>query len=477
MPLDTVQKRAIACVSVTSSAGTSRGTGFLVAEGGGLLTAFHAIGDRKTGELYSKTIRLAFGDPGDQEPFVTTAELVADRFSAAEDWALLRCKAVPEGAAAFQLARLEPGYELRWETYGFPDAAPVRGQVYGGVVRSLGSRIQLFSEEASAGESSRVRGLSGSPCIVHGRAVGIVLNANMKEDAPELKTAREGTLYARSIAQIAARCCELTLPAERPQLAPYVAQFLQPAAPHLLPELVGALGIPSGALSPDQLVREVAHQLLELGVKEACAALEKIVAGVPKPNALRILEIIAACSVHRHAADRLRQAFSEKVDRRAVCVNATRPATGERYVLRAGASYPGWKKYLRTVNNIGAEGQPAAIIAQVKAVLADALNCPEDELDSELDDYGHDDPPLVVVVPPPLPAPAVSAALRARFATARFVFLAGETVASEFPAEYPTVVVVEPLLVAEHEAAQERAFLRAQKRLDDAYRALGGQPP
>lgn len=474
MPLDAAQKRAIARVSVPVDNRFSRGTGFLVADGGLVLTAFHVIGDHERRKPYPGTITLAFGDPDDGKQVTTTATLIPDRSSAVEDWALLRCDQSLPGIAPFELAPLEDGYDLLWETYGFSDAAPDKGQVYGGKVRSLGKKIQLFSDEAASGQSSRVKGLSGSPCLVYGRAVGLILRANIKAEAHGVKAASEGTLYARSIAEIAARCNELKLRAEEPPLTPFVAHYLQPAAKQLLPVLADALHISTGALPPDHLVREAAQQLIELGVREACGTLAKLVAAIERRDALRILELIAACSVHRDAASRLRQALSTKGPEQAACVNATRPVTGERYIVRAGEAYPGWKQYLRTVPNIGPEGQPAALIAQVEEVLADALKCPREELDGELDALGYDDPPLVVVVPPPLPAPAVAAALRARYPTVRFVFLAGDDVAASFPAEYPTVVLVEPRLVAEHEREQERAFSSAQRKIDAAYRALEG---
>jgi hypothetical protein len=471
MPLDAAQKRAIARLSVATGAGQSRGTGFLVG-GDRLLTAFHVVGDRKTGKAFQGTLEVAFGDPREGKSTMATARLLPDRFSAEGDWALLACDAVPPGVAPFELARLEQGYDLSWETYGFSDAAPDRGQVYGGVVRSLGATIQLYGLEAAAGESSRVKGLSGSPCLVHGRAVGILLSANVKEEAPGVKAAREGTLFARSIAEIARRCPELTLRAEKPPFTPHVAQFLQPATPQLLPVLIQSLGLPTSALPPDQLSREIAQRLLEVGVKDACAALAEVVAGVPKLDANRILELVAACSVHQDAAERLRQAFLMKVDEQAVCVNAARPDTGKRYILRAGENYPGWKRYLRTVSNVGSEAQPAALISEVRELLADALKCSDKELEEELAARGHDAPPLVVVVPPPLPAPTGTAALRGAFPTVRFVFLAGETVADTFAAEYPKVMIVEPLLAPGHEAEQEKAFSRALKSLEEAYRAL-----
>jgi len=153
-------RNAIARIDV----GEKRSTGFLVGDGL-LLTAMHAVGDRKTGALNTEPIRLTF--PGGE----ATATVRAEFFDAVADWALLDCEQ-PAGVEPLPLAELERS-DAEWETFGFPEANPF-GMVQRGNVRNRGGELggapayQLYSEEAAAGGGAPVPGLSGGPLIVDG---------------------------------------------------------------------------------------------------------------------------------------------------------------------------------------------------------------------------------------------------------------------------------------------------------------------
>ena len=128
----------------------SRGTGFLVAPGV-VLTALHVV--KSDGE-----IQLSF--PGHE----TSATV--DSSDAALDWAVLHCAEAPS-ARSLQLGTTDSGDA--WLAYGWPDAQSVDGMVVHGSVTNHDARLsghaalQLFCEEAAAGQGMKMRGLSGGP--------------------------------------------------------------------------------------------------------------------------------------------------------------------------------------------------------------------------------------------------------------------------------------------------------------------------
>ena len=106
-------------------------------------------------------------------------------------------------------------------TYGFPDAEPMDGMVLSGPVKNSGGEIfgvsamQLFSEEAAAGDGAPVKGLSGAPLIVDGSLVG-VMRVSLMKDAQErrrhvvrdahrtdCRSLRHAAAAARSVSRIA----------------------------------------------------------------------------------------------------------------------------------------------------------------------------------------------------------------------------------------------------------------------------------
>jgi|GEM_PF-5364609 len=169
-----------------------RGTGTLVSTDL-VLTALHVVADRRQDPpvFFAGPIWLTF--PGD----TVDAVPVAGMWNGREDWVLLRCTRSP---AVPHLPLGELGaYEqtLEWHTYGFADAYPTGGMVFEGrVLNPEGTyedvpAIQLYSDQAAAGDGSPVAGLSGAPCLVDGAVVGVIRSSLLKHG---LNVA--GTLYA-----------------------------------------------------------------------------------------------------------------------------------------------------------------------------------------------------------------------------------------------------------------------------------------
>jgi tetratricopeptide (TPR) repeat protein len=183
----------------------SRGTGFLVADGLAL-TALHVVADR-TKELltpYPGEIVLSFPN------LRTKAVIDQNHWDRAADWALLHCEAPLSAAnSPHPLAVAELREEgVEWETYGFPEAESVDGMVMRGRIANRlgtleGSRaVQLFTEEAAAGQGARVRGLSGGPVLVRSgprqAVVGLLRFSLMEEHFQTVA----GTLYACPISSV-----------------------------------------------------------------------------------------------------------------------------------------------------------------------------------------------------------------------------------------------------------------------------------
>ena len=175
---------------------TSRGTGFLVADGL-VLTALHVVADRRETVLtpIRGEIELTF-------PTVSAkATIHEDYWDRLADWVLLRCDSLA-GIRPLPLAELRDD-GCGWETYGFPDANPQDGMENSGEVSNRRGTLegnpvyQLFSREASAGQGEPVKGLSGGPVIVKDAAVGLLRFALIKD-----RQTVAGTLYACPITSV-----------------------------------------------------------------------------------------------------------------------------------------------------------------------------------------------------------------------------------------------------------------------------------
>src|SRR5262249_54723613 len=150
---------------------------------------------------------------------------------ASHDWALLECAEILSDTA-FALRKAPVGYSVPWDTFGYSDAEPDIGMVYGGMITSPGEiELQLFCREAR--EGSPVPGLSGAPVIVDGFVVAMIISAS---DPERCGYPRQGALFAITIDAIALRCKHLGLEQWNPPFVPQVeAELTAPTVIPLLP--------------------------------------------------------------------------------------------------------------------------------------------------------------------------------------------------------------------------------------------------
>jgi hypothetical protein len=197
-------KRAIARVSSESDAGRKTGTAFYVG-GNFALTALHVVADTRTRPpTFLRSIRLQF-----QGALASIgATVVNDLWSAEGDWAVLECETAPD-AVPIELGPA-PAREAEWLTYGFPEIHPdgmtMKGAVRDPALRPLSTELpqlpvlQLYCEEAAAGTGARMHGFSGAPCLVDGKAVGILRSTLIETivdgQSQRLLFTQAGTMYA-----------------------------------------------------------------------------------------------------------------------------------------------------------------------------------------------------------------------------------------------------------------------------------------
>ena len=205
-------KRAIARVDAQGDGTGKTGTAFYVG-GKYALTALHVVADtRNRPPAFLRSIKLQFPDA----PTPVGATVVDELWSAEGDWAVLECE-TPPNAVAIEFGP-EPAYGKEWTTYGFPDISPT-GMAMAGEVRDAKLRplagfaelpqhpaLQLFCKEAAAGMGARMHGFSGAPCLVDGKAVGI-LRSTLVEDMVDgqfqrLLFTQAGTVYATPVRSV-----------------------------------------------------------------------------------------------------------------------------------------------------------------------------------------------------------------------------------------------------------------------------------
>jgi serine/threonine-protein kinase len=205
-------REAIARIEVIDAAGQtiSRGTGTLIGPGL-VVTALHVVADRRSDPPQPLPGRISLTFPSGK----LEAEIHGTLLNARADWVLLRCEPRP-ALVPVPLGRLKEA-GVPWETYGFPDANPRDGMVQTGRVEAWDGELdgeaalQLFSEEAAAGNGAPVKGLSGAPVIVGGYLVGHMRFALMQDGRTVA-----GTLYACPVGSVEAQANGLLTVADVP---------------------------------------------------------------------------------------------------------------------------------------------------------------------------------------------------------------------------------------------------------------------
>lgn len=217
-------RQAICRIDVTQDAGSvSRGTGTLVGPGL-VLTALHVVADRRATPpaRYPGKITLTFPD------HQTEAEIHEAFMDPGADWVLLKC-VQPPTIEPVAMGRLKQS-GIDWETYGFPDANPRDGMVQTGRVEAWDGQLegsaalQLFSEEAAAGNGAPVKGLSGAPVFVGTWLVGHMRFALMQDGRTVA-----GTLYACPVESVGAKSpgllTVLDVPERRSTVTSIISEF------------------------------------------------------------------------------------------------------------------------------------------------------------------------------------------------------------------------------------------------------------
>lgn len=473
MPGDATRQRRIARLSVAG--GRRRGTGFAI-DARHLLTAFHVVGKRPTGTVEPGPIAVAFQDAEDPAHWRdTTATYVQG--DAGLDWALLRCDTDVADLAPIALARPRAGYGDPWRTYGYPGAATDLGKTFDGDITAHEPEIQLHCRQSFQG--ARVPGLSGAPCLVGDRAIGVIVSASDPDDSGYN---RDGAMFVRSLAAIAEACAEVRalLPAHAPPFVPQVESVLaDDRVVPLLPEL-GKLGAdwtlpPVAAADRPQLAPRAAEQLLRAGPTRAVPALRVLYPLGVEPS-IAILGFAASAWIDDAACGVLAAAVRAGRDATIIGLNAATPDLGRRYVHRAGyptASHPGWLSTMAVLPDPAGERRDDTLLALARDALRGLLGCEEDDPIEAIDAAyaAHVTPlapgvvpdPLVLVVPPPVPPAAAVAKLHAAYAKVCLVLLCGTRGLAELKVRFPDVVLVEPPVVDEQEqrarAAHDAACL------------------
>lgn len=199
-------KLAIARVTSEGNGNKTTGTAFHVGDGY-ILTALHVVANKRTSPpTFLSSIKLQFSNA--KEPIEA---VVVDRFWSVEgDWVVLRCRTQPNTSGIVLGSAPTQGKD--WVTYGFPDINPA-GMTMTGTISDPSYRplpgstelpqhttLQLFGQEAGAGMGARMHGFSGAPCLVDGKAVGILRSTLIEETVDGMRRpvlfTQAGTIFA-----------------------------------------------------------------------------------------------------------------------------------------------------------------------------------------------------------------------------------------------------------------------------------------
>lgn len=295
-----VFRDAIARIDFRTADGSlSRGTGFLVTDRL-VLTARHVVADGA--ELVRGPLTLQF--PGRS----VKARVVEDCTDVESDWALLECEESLD-TPPLKLANLDQD-GVQWTTLGFPREMGPLGMAHGGTVRNAAATvsasqaypsIQLFSDEAAAGDGAQVRGLSGAPCLVNHRVVGILRQALHGEDGASVA----GTLFATPISAVRAKCGRrLPVPAQEPYrparwvLIAGVGQYHIPPAAATVAKAVGrelatrGYGLVLGGWEGvDYLTAEAFAKVIARQGRPLSASLKQLVRDQPKFKGGEVIQV------------------------------------------------------------------------------------------------------------------------------------------------------------------------------------------
>lgn len=206
---------------VRVEAGAYWGTGFVIGPGK-LLTALHVIVNTDDPNLPLRgDIKLFFATEQDGRWLETDVVGVFDSHKCDKDtdWALIEFDSskLNQDPYVWEVGPAKSRHkEESWATYGFPKSAnKVDGLAASGRIKSYGASVatrvvmQLYSQEAAAGNGQPVQGYSGGPVVSRRKVVGLLRKAlkNTERRAFQPVRAEAGTLFATDLGQILPHPC------------------------------------------------------------------------------------------------------------------------------------------------------------------------------------------------------------------------------------------------------------------------------
>jgi Trypsin-like peptidase domain len=445
-----------------------RGTGFLVAENL-VLTAFHCVASVVQTKDW---IDLTFARLDLTDPIVKCQGKVLD-FDPANDWALLELDQ-KLAIDPVQVRPLRPHFAPEWSTFGYSKDAQTAGQIYGGRVRSfLGARIQLFMAEAAAEGGVKAPGLSGSPLMVNGYAVGIV-TLIAGSDGAGIPTG--GTLYAVPITAVAQGATAkkvpcFAFPAKPLPFCNRIADLINQAnVQNSLIDCASKLLIPDPEQTPAaELAKLVAAEIMRQGSKPTAAALRPIADSL-KDKATQVLDFSATGWLDEQAVELLWSYIADAPrEKLAILLNAETPQLGLWFRLRSKCAKEAWPgarvSFLQVTDSTG-------LMQQVVHAMAEKLGCDPALVVATSKRHNYEKHPIVIVIPPPAPTPAQVAEVHGEFPKVRLLMQVSPIAFVGTRAQHPGAVFVDPPVPDGWETTHVNDYVDA---LDDLADALNPQ--
>jgi hypothetical protein len=470
MPVNDHQQAAICRITSKAGTGIKRGTGFLIAPGR-VLTAFHVVGDRPNKTLGTGPFKLEFGPrTGGKIPFETSVKDVLAH-DATDDWAVLvPAQDPPETTRPFPLSLVPRDYIVRWSTWGFPDSEPDEGRAYEGTVTIDSDELQLYTPETLVNDANRIGGLSGSPCLVDGKAVGVIVAAS---DMTKVGYTNGGALFVLSLRAVAKKFAALPMPAPPPPFVNEVADYLSaPQSLQRLKAIARQLKLTPEAIAPERLPVDVATEILRGGLARVADTVIKFGSALDRTKALDIVDCAGSLWVDEGAAAMVATAATDGAYS-PIALNVSGDDSANRYLHRAGYPthfHPGWRRFGAMLMPPPGERQLRGLVEGVKEILRKKLHCTDEEIQTELAAY---EDPIFILLPPPIPGARHLSCLRKVFKRVNFVALLGAQVHDDFTAAYPDVRLVEPRLTATTEKNEREDYVRRRNRVKDFYAENG----
>ena len=284
-----LEQRVMPAIARLAFEGSPRsGTAFYIG-GRHAVTALHVVADTEATPLkFLPGALLRFEGAAKS----VGATVVPGLWDEKSDWAVLELDAAPI-AEPIELGPPVAKGDV-WFAFGYPEVKPEGMTITGDVTatRAPGSglavglyQIQLFSREAAAGMGTRLHGFSGAPCLVNGKAVGI-LRSTLVDELVDGEQQRH--LFTQYGTAFATPCTD-------------IVQRLAARRVHLM---AGAWAPPEVAMT-DFLVllssrepvdheapRTPPHKSLRKVVKEAVRGLDELTLG--PPCFLRAADVVAS---------------------------------------------------------------------------------------------------------------------------------------------------------------------------------------